>query len=478
MTLTYTTKSETSHGIFFALFILIWGSLLLTGIMGWLLIIKQQAVFFQILFQVLLNNSDFVFEHGPFLSMLLVGLITATVIFALFEMFLLTRLAAEIVVIVIFGSPIVLTVLGALVLTQTTGVGLIIMVIGLIFLLIVFFFRKRIIFGAKLFEFAAEAAWANKRTLIPNLFYALITTLMVFLWMGFMNLSYTLSEMFYNQGLAEDPQSVAGILVSIGSFLYLFFTYALLFFSDGTQIIIFHKWLNNEADISLSSALHDVWMVRGTIALFAFALAVLRRLENALERFLRRTPFVGVVRFFFGIIRFLNYYTLPIIVIEKRGLEYSVKKSVRTVGKSFIEIFAGAVGISIANMLFRFITFVIFGVVGFFLGTTFISQEFGLGFGFGQDSFFFERVIVGLISAFIFVVFGFLPLNIILNPITVAYKTVMLNVAAAYMEGRGSSDLSKTRLPPDLIKRADEIFQSSKVQAALMRDRELIGELG
>ncbi len=459
------------------LFLGVWLALLLTGIIGWLLIFGNNAAFFEVLFQILLNNSNFFVEHGPFLTALLVGLILASIAFALFEMFLLTRLAAEIVVVVIFGFPALMVALGGLILTQATIPGITILGIGGVILVIVLYFRKRIIFGAKLFEFSAEAAWENKNTLLPNIIYAFVMTIMAFLWLGFMNFSYTISETLYNQGLSEDPQTLAGPLITVGSFLYLFFTYAFLFFSDGTQIIVFHRWLNKEPDISLSSALSDVWKVRGTIALFAFALTVLRRLENLLERWLARTPFAGITRFLFGLIRFLNYYTLPIIVIEKKGLEDSVKKSVRTVGKSFVEVFTGGVGISIANALFRFMTFIVFAVIGFLMGTTIVSAQFDLGFGFTSDALLTTRIIIGIITAFIFVVFGFMPLNIILNPISVAYKTVMLNVASAYMEGNGASSLNKTRLPTDLIQRAEEIFNSSKVQQALMRDRQLLDTL-
>ncbi len=429
--------------------------------------------FFRVLFQILLNNSDFIFQHGPFLTALLVGLLFASIIFALFEMFLLTRIAAEMVVIVVFGSPLLFVALGALIVTRATIPGAVVLGIGAVLLLIVLFFRKRIIFGAKMFEFAAEAAWANKNTIIPNVFYAIMMAIMAFLWVGFMNLSYVMSEMAYNQGVVDDPQTLAGPLIAVGSFLYLFFSYTFLFFSDGTQIIIFHRWFNKQSNISLGTALHDVWMVRGTIALFAFALTVLQRLERLLERWLARTPFQGIVHFIFGIIRFLNYYTLPIIVIEKRGLEHSVKKSVRTVGKSFVEVFTGAVGISIANFLFRVITFILFGIVGFLVGTTFVSQQFGYGFGFTGDAYLITRIIIGIITAFIFVTFGFMPLNLILHPIAVAYKTVMLNVASAYMEGTGANALKRTQLPSDLVRRADEIFNSKKVQEALIRDREL-----
>ena len=223
-------------------------------------------------------------------------------------------------------------------------------------------------------------------------------------------------------------------------YVYMTIYWTMIYFTDAINICIFKRW-NNYKKASVTIAFKEIWKVKGSIVLFGMLMAFFNWLVFIVEYFAHKklketskfykvwkwTKLVFTVIFFFivlpfklllRIIKFLNYYTLTLIVVEKKGFIQSVARSSSLAVDSAADIIIGKIGVNIAKGLFTFMTFVLFGAGGFFLGYYVLADYFGIT---GT----WYPILFSLIVSVVFFFFGYWPTTALLRPITTAYRTIL-----------------------------------------------------
>ncbi|OLS32847.1 MAG: hypothetical protein HeimAB125_04630 [Candidatus Heimdallarchaeota archaeon AB_125] len=393
------------------------------------------------------------------------------VIFAYLQVWLMSYIGAEIINTVVFGIPLVLTGAGiaSFFLFSEVWIGIVFIVPAAFLLFIAVLVGKRVVLGAKIFEMSNEAVNDEKSSLTPVFFFATLS-LFTFI-LGFAAAAFTganISDWVSNQWL---EYLVFFVLI----YVYLMIHYTMLHFSDAINICIFKRW-NNYKDSSLKIAIREIWKVKGSIVLFGMFIAFFDAIIKTIQFFANRKFFKGwkknkvisvtmkvlrivffifilILKGLFKILKFLNYYTLTLIVVEKQGFIRSVARSADLSLDSAADIIIGKTGVSIAKGLFSLLTLGVFSTGGFFLGYYWLADQLGI-----PDTVFFwnisYKVGFSILVALIFFLFGYLPTSAILRPISTAYKTILFFHIADPFRGHTGR---RTRISPDIQKNIDGI---------------------
>lgn len=407
------------------------------------------------------------------------GLFVFGLIIAYLEIWLMSRIAAELITTTIFGGTILLILGGVYALLKIeTWIGVLILVFGIMVGFIVLLLSRRIVLGAKIFEMSCEAVNEHKGTLIPVLvsaFFSAITAI-----------TGAAAAIFTGANLDKLPtqsQWLQYLVFFAVIFVYMGMYWTMIYFADAINICVFKRW-NNYEKSSIWVAAKDVWKVKGSIVMFGLLMAFFNWLVFIVEYFASKklketskfykawkwTKLVLTVVFFFivlpfklllRIIKFLNYYTLTIIVVEKKGFIYSVARSSSLAVDSAADIIIGKIGVNIAKGLFTFMTFAFFGVGGFFLGYFVLADYFGIT---GQ----LYTGVFALIVAVVFFFFGYWPTVALLRPISTAYRTILFFYLVDPLRGHperqassriaASKDIAKSisRVQEDVLKEYDK----------------------
>ncbi len=426
--------------------------------------------------------TDSIFELNISLSQTEVTLIATIVgvlfliglIVAIIQVWFMSYFGAEIVSTIIFGGS--LAILGAgiyvLLMVDQFWVGLAIIILAVFVLAIVLMLARRIILGARIFEMSCEAVNAKKATLLPVIITAIMSVVtMVFALFASVYASYTLDS--YIETLWLRYAVFFGII-----YLYLVIYWTMIYFGDAINICMFKRW-NNYKDASLRIAMKEVWKVKGSIVLFGMFMAFFDWIMKIVHYFshkqIRKTSkfyqvwnvmqkvltvvffiFVIILRWLYRIIKFLNYYTLTLIVVEKQGFIKSIARSVDLSVTTGADIIIGRIGVGIAKGLFTFITFLTFAVGGFYVGYFWISPEFGITGSVTKLSF-------SIVAGLVFFLFGYLPMTAIMRTVSTAYKTILFFYVADPFRGKAGRRCRVT----DSIAIANGL---KRVQDDLMKD--------
>ncbi|MHA1397258.1 MAG: hypothetical protein ACTSSF_06075 [Candidatus Heimdallarchaeaceae archaeon] len=405
------------------------------------------------------------------------GLFVVGLIIAFVEIWLMSYLGAEIVITTIFGIPLLIAGGGIytfFVEDIPAWVGIVVLAPAVFLIVIVLLIARRIILGAKIFETSCEAVNENKRTLIPIIFYSIVS-LITFafgtatsVWVGL-----NLGNIPVIKDQAEWVQMLVFFLI-IYVFLAIYWT--AMYFFDAINICIFKRW-NNYKDASIRIAMKEVWKVKGSIVLFGMFMAffdwiikvvqyfVGKKLKqdskfykvwSVLKKILYVIFFLVIIllKWLFKILKFLNYYTLTLIVVEKQGFIKSIARSSELALDSGADIIIGKTGVNIAKGLFSFLTFAIFAVGGFFVGYYWLGLEFAA-------SNWEELGLYGLAIALVFFFFGYLPMSALFKPLNTAYKTILFYYITDPFRGHTGR---RTRLSSDVQN------SISKVREKVMED--------
>ncbi len=404
------------------------------------------------------------------------------IIFAYLQVWLMSYIGAELVNTVIFGIPVVLTGAGiaSFFLFDEVWIGIVLIVPAIFLLVIALLVGKRVILGSKIFEMSNEAVNDEKGTLIPVLFFSLLSILT--LTTGIAAAVYTGANISNYVDSNWQEYLVFFILI----YVYLAIHWTMLHFSDAINICIFKRW-NNYKESSLKHAMKDIWTIKGSIVIFGMFMAFFDALIKTIQFFSNRKfykkwnqnkvwtttmkvlkiiffIFIVILKWLFKILKFLNYYTLTIIVVEKQGFIKSIIRSADLSLDSAADVIIGKTGVSIAKGLFTLMTFGVFSAGGFFLSYYWLAGWIGIETG-------PSAVYVGisytiwfsLAVAALFFFFGYLPTTAILRPISTAYKTILFFYIADPFRGHAGR---RTRLTES----KDISEQLDKVRTDVMTD--------
>ncbi len=381
------------------------------------------------------------------------------IIIAFIEVWFMSYFGAEIVTGTIFGMPLLLIGAGvfSLIWFDQKWIGAAMLVPAAFLIVIVLLVARRVVLGAKIFETSCEAVNENKRTLLPILFFAIMSIITFALgtsasvWVG-LNIGNILSE---------SSKWVQMLVFFVVIYVFLAIYWTTLYFTDAINICIYKRW-NNYKDASIRIAIREIWKIKGSIVLFGMFMAFFDWLIKIVQYFaakkIKETSrffkfwsiakkvlyviffiFIILLRWLFKILKFLNYYTLTIIVVEKQGFIKSIVRSSDLALDSGADIIIGKTGVGIAKGLFSAMTLSIFAVGGFFAGYYWLGLEIT-----GSLT---DVAMFGVAVAILFFFFGYLPMTAILRPISTAYKTILFYYITDPFRGKPGR---RTRLSKDI----------------------------
>ncbi len=299
--------------------------------------------------------------------------------------------------------------------------GFIFPVFGLIQLWIWFRRRQKIERAGKLVEFTAQLLLEEKQMFIIPLVTAVFSLLTGILMMATLGAMYTWLPL-----IGIPPESLIfwalTILVQVP---YLFVYFSIFYIFDGINVSIAHTWYRNQ-DPNLAGASHEVRGVMGTIIRFAAVRTAVSVAQSTAQSGGQRQGGVFAIlgaiasRIIGAVFYFLTYFTLPAIIIEKRGLVASVKRSARLTWQWLVDVYISETGVSSVFSLFGALLTLGFIVIGFL---------FGYLMGIVIFSDIFLSVVIGIIFAIVFVIFSAIPSYFIFRPLNTAYRTFMFSYA-------------------------------------------------
>ncbi|MHA1317341.1 MAG: hypothetical protein ACTSQ6_07450 [Candidatus Heimdallarchaeaceae archaeon] len=222
--------------------------------------------------------------------------------------------------------------------------------------------------------------------------------------------------------LTDKSSWVQTLVFFLVIYVYLNIYWTMLYFTDAINICIFKRW-NNYKDASIRKAFREIMKVKGSIVLFGTFMAF----------------FHWLIKWLYKILKFLNYYTLTIIVVEKQGFIRSIARSSELALDSGADIIIEKTGVNIAKGLFIFMTFSIFTIGGFFIGYYWLGYQI-----LGSVT---NIAIFSIAVSIMFFFFGYLPMTAVLRPISTAYKTILFFYLTDPFRGKSGR---RTQLSEDI----------------------------
>ncbi|MCE7737445.1 MAG: CTL/SLC44 family protein [Candidatus Heimdallarchaeota archaeon] len=400
-------------------------------------------------------GQDFFSENWRFIIFTIFSIFAVIILLAVIQIYLLSYIGAELVVGIVFGFPTIMIVLGLIFIDSG---GLILLIIGGIFGLIAYFFRKQLIFGAKFFEFSTEVVVQNFKTLIPMIGVAMLNMLLGFMYFGAASYTYFI---FY------DPNSdtVSQVALSLVSLAYIVGQSMIRYFAEAINVSIFYRWYRDIPQRSVSDGLADAMKVKTTVlafgALIGFITWLRRVIRDAKQSSRGRGGGVEIIMmairsvlfvsdFMLRIFEFMTYYTLPIIVIEKKSLSDSVQRSGNVISRTLGKVIGGNIGMGVASFFYNIINFLLLMIIGSYFGYNYAYDQLLAGSGIDEDS---ARFGLAVLMAVIFLIFGYYPLSILFTPIRTAFSTLLFIYFADKQDGK----TAPSKISPDLQEHLDGI---------------------
>lgn len=395
---------------------------------------------------------------GGVAALFLIGILLAYL-----EIWIMSFIGAEFVSAVVFGIP--LAILGGgiacIIFLEPIWIGIGIVALAAMLIMVILLVSRRIVLGAKIFETSCEAVNENKRTLIPILVFA-VASIVTFI-LGAATSVWVIYNMEYLPWLSDQETWVQWLVFFLVIYVYLAIYWTTMYFIDAINICMFKRW-NNYKDASIRYAMKEVWKVKGSIVMFGMFMAFFDWIVKIVQYFgakkIKETSkfykaftiikkvlywvfiiFVLLFKWLFKIIKFLNYYTLTIIIVEKQGFIRSIARSSDLALDSGADIIIGKTGVNIAKGLFSVMTFAIFVVAGFFVG------RYWFGISISTSSSVEVLALFGAAVSVFFFIFGYLPMSALLKPLNTAYQTILFFYITDPFRGKPGR---KTRLSTDV----------------------------
>lgn len=443
------------------------------GIFGFYQLVVANPEVAEVLSELFNLGQDFLSDNWKFIMFTIMVIFAIIILIAIIQIYLLSYIGAELVVAIVFGFPALLIISGVLFLDSG---GTFLLIIGGILGIIVYVFRHQLIFGAKFFEFSTEVVTQNFNTLIPMIGVAIANVIFGFMYFGAASYTYFV---FY------DPESntVSSIALSLVSLAYIVGQSMIRYFAEAINVSIFYRWYRDIPQRSVSDGLRDVKQVKTTVLAFGALIGFVTWLRRVIRDAKRSTQGRGgglaiammAVRsvlflsdFMLRIFEFLTYYTLPVIVIEKKSLSESVQRSGNIVSRTLGKVIGGNIGMGIASFFYNFINFLALILIGFYFGYNYTYDQLLAGSTVDEDS---ARMGLAVLMAIIFLIFGYYPLSILFTPIRTAFSTLLF----IYFADRQDGKQAPNKISPELQEHlngitAKEEFTEAENQSTMKYD--------
>lgn len=396
--------------------------------------------------------NDVVGVSLPFLPLILslLGLfIIVSLVMSYVIVWIMSKIAQEVTIVVAIVAPFLIMGIGGLMIVASTDlmlVGAIIALVGVGLLVFVIWRFQSIKRSGQFVEFSAQLVLDEKAVLGMPILLGLFTIVTgFFMLFGFLEI-LALFEM-QDTTTGETGISPVGLIAGlVFEYFYLIIYFGVYYSLSGGVVSYASDWYRG-LDPDLGSAMADVRQTLPVIIKFAFAMATVKIIVQALTGAGRQRTgrqmsggaiagmvLGGIAGIFVRLIgafwQFLNYFTLVSIIQNKEGLVDSIKDSAKTTWKSLLDVLVGETGYGLTMFIFAILNSSLWIGAGFLIGVV----------GFGGDLF------AAIVVAFVFLILSSLPYNMVTMPMKVAFRTFMYSYAKDYMDGFKKP----SRLPADL----------------------------
>jgi hypothetical protein len=383
-------------------------------------------------------------------------LVVSGFVFAYLILRLMKRAAAATLKVLWLLQAAVMTVIGVLMvflLFPFGFPGLFFSLIGIIQFWVWFRRRQKLRRAGKLVEFTATLLLEEREMFIAPLvtaIFSLITGILMLATFGVIYFNFTAI------GISVDSWLFFFVLILVEA-AYTFVYFATFYVFEGINVSIAHTWYRTE-NPNLHDARSEVGSVLGTVLAFAALRTLVATLQSAAQRGGRKAgglwAIIGAIAsaIIGAVFRFITYFTLPAIIIEKRGLKDSIKRSAHTTWKYLVDVYIAETGVSTVFSFFGGLLSLGYFAIGFLFGYLmcylFITPNMFFALG------------VGMLFAIIFLIFAAIPSYFIFRPLNTAYRTFMFAYA---LDEEGGFKLP-SRLPKeyrDTIEEAQSEWEAS-----------------
>lgn len=256
------------------------------------------------------------------------------------------------------------------------------------------------------------------------------------------------------------------VLGSIASLLQLIVYYGIFYIAESINTTYAYEWYRKR-DPDMKFCIKNVAGMFGPIFLFGVVTAVVSWIQSMLRNAAAnagKNPGGAILAILFrlfasilGVVfKYLNYFTLPAIVVEGRGLKDGITRSFGLLTKYYMDVLIRETGVSRGMAFVQMISSLIYGIIGAIVGLI-------LKGALGND---ITWTLAMLITILPMLVFGNVPTFFIFRPMKTAYLTFIF----AYAQDEEKNFSLPTRMPAELrgdIKEAEKTLNPDKSIARL-----------
>jgi len=318
--------------------------------------------------------------------------------------------------------------------------------------------------AGRIFELSAKAVATEKEALVPSLLFGLFSLL---------NVVMAAASGFLVSELLAPMQNaiVMGVAVFLVELGYAWLLFSLMYLADGTIIGIIDDWYRNPtADkANLKKGFARVSRVAGPVILFGFVMALLSTLARTAKKRAASTRRGGnplevvgalflwlVTALAYGLVQFITYFTLPAMVVDGKGFKDSIKRSYSLVWRQWVDVVIAYLGIESTYGFFMVAMLALYGTAGAAAGWLLIAPALVTTVA---------PIFVSVLTAFAFILFGFIPAYFLFRPVKAAYNTILYEFAKD-MEAGGKLP---SRMPPDLKQQFQVTIAQAQAQPNTLR---------
>ncbi|MFW9996023.1 MAG: hypothetical protein ACFFD4_28540 [Candidatus Odinarchaeota archaeon] len=387
---------------------------------------------------------------NPVALLILAGVLAVIVIItfavALFISWLMSKIATEVTVIAMFAIPVLLFTAAGMIaalglnsedMTSVLIAAGFVALIGLIALVLILWKLRTIMRAGKFIEFAAELMIDNKSLYFFPIVMA-IALFVTFIFGAFSALwiiargDIILSSIEPNSSQYTTIQALMGISLVIVEFFYVLSFFVIYYIITGMVMSYAARWYRGE-DPGPKTAIHDIKQVMPVVITYAAFTTTVHMVMQNIRNAQRNAKFPinmilgGIVWFAGAFYAFFTYFTLPAIIIQKKGFRDSAVESGKLVWKSAIDVLMSDTGFGLSMFVFGMVNRIIWFMIGFSIGAGLSEAAGGV---------LVDNLIVGFVIGIVFFIFlaGF-SMSLINMPMKAAFVTFLYSFAIDAEEG-------------------------------------------
>ena len=269
--------------------------------------------------------------------------------------------------------------------------------------------RDRLRRSGKFLSLTCSALLDEKETLVVPL----ISPFLYMITLGFLALGVADVIVTIPAYLTANAEYYIFGMVTVDVVAFLYLTILFYYMSDAIIISIVYDWYRNR-DPSFKTGVRHMLNVLGALAVFAIYSTIVKLIQSALES---RGQRAGASAVFYRsasdivgrVWKYINYFTLPAIVIDRKGTHHAIKRSVKLLFRYYADVIIRESAVK-WGMIILYLMF----ALPFFIA----------GMGVGYIVFGFDVLMMVAVGV-VFLLVGSIFAYPIFHALTVGYITIM-----------------------------------------------------